>query len=591
MLSQFPEIWAVDFEFEFGRSRDAGELPRPVCLVARELRTGRLIRQWRDEFGAEPPYPISPETLFVAYYASAELACHLALNWPMPARILDLYVEHRARYNGRPSGLGNGLVGALAARGLDSIGASEKDEMRDLILTGGPWTADEKAAILDYCQSDVDALARLLPVMVHEGIDLPRALLRGRYMAAAACIERLGVPIGGDLLEKLRAHWDLIQERLIAEIDVDFGVFEGRTFKTDRFAAYLERTGIPWPRLDSGALDLGEDAFREVSKIYPAVSPLRELRHALGQLRLNDLAVGSDGRNRTLLSAFQARTGRNQPSNSRFIFGPSVWLRGLVKPQPGTALVYLDWQQQEFGIAAALSKDLRMLEAYQTGDPYLAFAKQARAVPNGATKHTHGLVRERFKACVLAVQYGMSAQSLAYRIGQPLIEARELLRMHHETYETFWAWSNRVVTHAMLTGRIWTVFGWPIHVGADANTRALRNFEMQANGAEMLRLACCLATERGIRVCAPVHDAILIEADEGKLDETVEAAKGAMAEASRIVLDGFELGTDAKIVRYPDRYMDPRGQVMWDRVMGLIGKPEHRRSGDTDEAERECTGT
>ena len=180
MLSQFSEIWAVDFEFEFGGSRDAGELPRPVCLVARELRTGRLIRQWRDEFGTEPPYPISPETLFVAYYASAELGCHLALNWPMPARILDLYIEHRARYNGCPSGLGSGLVGALAARGLDSIGASEKDEMRGLILTGGPWTSDEKAAILDYCQSDVDALARLLPVMVHEGIDLPRALLRWR---------------------------------------------------------------------------------------------------------------------------------------------------------------------------------------------------------------------------------------------------------------------------------------------------------------------------------------------------------------------------------------------------------------------------
>jgi hypothetical protein len=38
------------------------------------------------------------------------------------------------------------------------------------------------------------------------------------------------------------------------------------------------------------------------------------------------------------------------------------------------------------------------------------------------------------------------------------------------------------------------------------------NFPMQANGAEMLRLACCLAIERGLAVCAPVHDAILIEA-------------------------------------------------------------------------------
>ena len=50
----------------------------------------------------------------------------------------------------------------------------------------------------------------------------------------------------------------------------------------------------------------------------------------------------------------------------------------------------------------------------------------------------------------------------------------------------------------------------------------------------------------------------------------------AMAEASRLVLDGFELGTDAKIVHYPDRYMDERGAVMWDRVMKLIHQQQRR---------------
>ena len=49
-----------------------------------------------------------------------------------------------------------------------------------------------------------------------------------------------------------------------------------------------------------------------------------------------------------------------------------------------------------------------------------------------------------------------------------------------------------------------------------------------------------------------------------------------MREASRIVLSGFELGTDAKIVRYPDRYMDERGATMWQRVMELIR--EQRRT-------------
>ena len=59
------------------------------------------------------------------------------------------------------------------------------------------------------------------------------------------------------------------------------------------------------------------EKFKEMAKQYPAeVGPMRELRHTLGQLRLNELAVGPDGRNRCLLSVFRSRTGRNQPSNS-----------------------------------------------------------------------------------------------------------------------------------------------------------------------------------------------------------------------------------------------------------------------------------
>ena len=106
--------------------------------------------------------------------------------------------------------------------------------------------------------------------------------------------------------------------------------------------------------------------------------------------------------------------------------------------------------------------------------------------------------------------------------------------------------------------------------------RSLANFPMQANGAEMLRLACCLGTEQGIEVCAPIHDAVLICAPLDRLDADVARMQDAMREASRIVLDGFELGTDAKIVRYPDRYMDERGILMWDRVMKLIDEQQQK---------------
>ena len=563
----YPETWLVDFEFWSA----PGENPVPVCLVAWELRSGRKIRLLREDFGPTPPYPTGPDSLFVAYYASAEIGCHLALGWPVPKRVLDLFVEFRNHTNGLPTLAGAGLLGALAHFGLDGIGAVEKNAMRDLVLRGGPWSSDERTAILDYCESDVAALARLLPAMLLT-IDLPRALLRGRYMAAAARMESNGVPVDTTTLGLLKQHWLDIIDKLISGIDAAYGVFEGRTFKRGRFAVWLERHDIPWPRLQSGQLDLSDETFRDMARAYPMIAPLWELRATLSKLRLSDLAVGGDGRNRTMLSAFRARTGRNQPSNTQSIFGTSSWLRGSIKPLPGHGIAYIDWQQQEFGIAAALSGDPKMLEAYQSGDPYLALAIQAGAAPADATKATHKAVREQFKACVLAVQYGMGADALALRIGQPPIAARDLLRLHRETYRVFWEWSDTTLDSAMLTGSLRTVFGWQVHVPENPNPRSLRNFPMQANGAEMLRLACCLGTERGIEVCAPVHDAVLICAPLERLESDIAQMQDAMREASRIVLAGFELGTDAQVWRYPDRFMDERGKDMWDRVMVLISE-------------------
>jgi DNA polymerase I len=71
-------------------------------------------------------------------------------------------------------------------------------------------------------------------------------------------------------------------------------------------------------------------------------------------------------------------TGRNQPSNTKFIFGPGSWLRGLIKPKEGYGIAYMDYSQQEFAIAAALATRTCRKPICRAG-----------AVPEGATKKTH----------------------------------------------------------------------------------------------------------------------------------------------------------------------------------------------------------
>jgi len=569
LKQHYEEVWLVDFEY----GCEPGELPEVRCLVARELFSQRLIRLWEDRLKvlSQPPFRTDQGALFVAYLASAELGCFQVLEWSPPERILDLYVEFKRITGGLVLGSGRGLIGALTYFGLSSLEVAEKDSMRELALRGGHYDEKERTSLLDYCQSDVDSLAKLLIAFANR-IDLPRALLRGRYMVAVAKMEETGVPIDTTTLSKIISEWESIKSEVVNKLDANIGVYIGTSFKTQKFVDYLNRQRIAWPLLDSGRPALDDATFRYMAAAYPEeIGPIRELREALSSLRLNNLSVGYDGRNRCMLSPFMSRTGRNQPSNSRFIFGPSAWLRGLIKPNKDRAIAYIDYEQQEFGLAAALSGDEAMKEAYNSGDPYLTFAKQAGAVPDDATKQSHKSERDQFKVCALAVQYGMGANSLANKLGESKHRGKELLRLHKETYPRYWSWSDAVEAAAILEGKITSVFGWEVRARGDANPRSLRNFPLQSNGAEMLRLACCLGTESGITVCAPVHDALLIEGASDEIDDLVARTQAIMTESSLLVTPVFPLRTDSEVVRWPDRYMDPRGSKMWNAVMKTLG--------------------
>ena len=72
----------------------------------------------------------------------------------------------------------------------------------------------------------------------------------------------------------------------------------------------------------------------------------------------------------------------------------------------------------------------------------------------------------------------------------------------------------------------------------------------------------------------PRHDAFLIKAPRDRIGEHVELARTIMQDVAKMVTGGFPIAVEHKVYPHGERYMDKRGQEMWDRVMGLLDRPE-----------------
>jgi Phage Terminase len=262
----FEEVWLHDFEF----IAQPGEHPDVVCLVAHELRSGRTLRLWRDQLDAVPPYRTDRGALLVSFVANAECACHLALGWPLPARVLDLSPAFRNLTNGLPTPEGKGLLGALRYYGFSNIDQKHKDAMRDRIMRGWPFTIEEQQKILRYCTGDVDDLARLLPkLMADPDFDLGVALYHSEFAAVSALMEHHGVPIDMEVFARLadKTTWRDVRDAMVPAIDAKYGVHrhtapwqteEWREQMRDQLRpnAYLRLIENRWVSSDSTFVDM-----------------------------------------------------------------------------------------------------------------------------------------------------------------------------------------------------------------------------------------------------------------------------------------------------------------------------------------------
>jgi len=376
----FRAIWHVDFEFR----EDANHLPVPVCMYAREEHTGTTISLWRDELLrlTRPPFDTDPNSAMVAFASNAELQCFLSLGWRFPTNVLDPYVENIVAINGNtliwpPPDEKNrkgrpGLLDALKLHGLPGSGRSkeEKERIRRMILENEVYTPEQRREIQEYNKEDVDDTIALLSALPID--DINHALFHGRYMAAVAREERVGLPVYSEyLFDELAPNWDAIRLHYIQRDD-EFHLYDGVNFVEERLWDLIKAKGWDWPRTPTGRYQLKIATIGRQATRYPELKSLARLRDQIAELRINKLVntIGPDGFSRCPILPFWTITGRNQPSAKDKMFLPSLptWLHGGLKPPRGMALVELDFVAEEPAIVAGLSGDPAMIADYQNGE-------------------------------------------------------------------------------------------------------------------------------------------------------------------------------------------------------------------------------
>jgi DNA polymerase I len=391
----FSGIVVCDFEYEVAD----GELPNLLCMVAyvldEHLRHVRTIRMWRDELLAlaRPPFDIGIDTLFVAYSAWAEMTCFMTLGWNSPTHIFDQHTAFLATSNillpHNPDETRKrekkGLSAACRAYGIDGWDRIDKEKIAKDIGEGR-WRDHGREAVFEYCEEDVRASTLLLREQLvgrprRYGFfpaDVERVLHWSNYSAkAVAQIQARGMPIDMRL-------WNLVQENKAAVIGhllqkfdpsygSDFPIYtpEGE-WSYAGIENWLASNGVAWPRKESGLLDLEGDTFRLMYHV-PGIEKLHALRDSMNVIVKAKLPIGRDGGNRPSLFPFCTATGRN--AHSKSLYNAHAGMRSFMAFSEDVIGVYLDWRTQEVGIAASLSGDQALIDAYKAGDVYHALAR------------------------------------------------------------------------------------------------------------------------------------------------------------------------------------------------------------------------
>jgi DNA polymerase I len=429
---------------------------------------------------------------------------------------------------------------------LQSVARRELDIELDKEHQTANWGGELTPAMLRYAAMDTQVLLPLVKIFESEleGAELQGALeLEHRALPAMAWMVGAGCPFDAagwkDHLKDLQQRKNGLAERLNETVPERPSAKPWNWNSPVQIKEAFHLIGVNLPDTKEDTLSLYDNELATTLLQYKKVSTI--LSHH-GPKLLE--AVRKDGRIHAGWRQIGTETGRMSCSKPALQQLPPEVKRYVRAPE-GRVLIKADYSQIELRIAAKISGDQGMLEAYQKGeDLHLRTAKSLAHAGLGKVD------RKLAKAVNFGLLYGQGSRGLKqyarkeYEIDITLEEAALYKRRFFETYPGLAAWHERerlrmkrgeTETRTLIGRRRVSVTKFTEWVNAP----------VQGTGADGLKLALALLWERraecpGAVPVACVHDEIVVECDE---DEKVKAwLEKAMIDGMEEVLNGLDVG-------------------------------------------------
>lgn len=550
--------------------------------------------------------------IFVAYNVESEASALISMDIdPLKMKWIDLYLEYVMLSNhnndiSKGEQYRDGKVVKLPYYGFDKGGKSlaaaifkllgikidteHKEQMRDLIIScPDEFTAEEAKSIMDYCVSDTEHLPALLKAITEKLVKyIPREHLptwrdeahwRAECSVRTAFIVRHGYPINLQRTKNLSANVPIVIRECCEDINSQFP--QVMPFKWDKknlrysmdtkaVTTWVQGSKFrDWDRTETGRLSLALESFEkhfpfrhefprnnlgaQILRYLKIQQALRNFNIKGGSQNRNFFDfVGSDSMVRPYLGQYIAQSSRFQPASTGYLFLKPAFLRSLCAPPKDYLMGSIDYTSQEFLLAALLSGDRKMLEAYLEGDVYLYFAKQSGMVPQNATKESHKKERDLAKSTVLGISYSMTCVGLSRKLTSDVgyyvseEEAQKYIDNFNNIFHKFYEWKLNQVELYRAKKYVRLLDGFYMF-GNNPNERSLTNMPVQGTGAIILRKAIQLAQDSGITIVAPLHDALYIMFHKSDLT-AMDRLADAMIEAFCHYFQG-KAKEDAKAIR------------------------------------------